>query len=780
MSRTMQSLLRIPYWAYLLVILVIVVNTIYLIFRYQIPEDGVFIEFRNNKCVITTVIPGSPADKAGLRAGDIIKAQNSKPVTPDLFTYYYLRTGDTIKYLLQREGREFTAQCVCESRRKDMGFLVGIYILILSVSMGSLYILHKKPGDPAARIFFIYIQLFAITSNAGHIQFQDPFATFANVAFLVSGCLFGGTLIHFYLLFPKRASIYTRFRFLPVPCYAAGFLVSVLYTVIYIRMIYRPAVENANRFMVVDHYVVLWITITYFIALMVAVYQYLTIKNTLARNQIRLVIIGSLFAFITPMTFAFFPEWIFQIGYEYILEIYQAIGSIIMIILLLFAIFRYRIWDVEVLIRKTLLYLGATAIIISNYLFLLWIIDRLIIRETNLTRFLILAFSVIVFLVLRDRIQYLVDRFFHRESYDSATVVSDFEAKLAGIYRFDVLNRTIARELNDIFHFKSFAFILKKNDRVYEPVFAFGDDGLAEMKESEITHELEEKLRRSKVFSPAELSRGHPLLEAVNGEVIVPLVSGNQPNGFFVCGQKKSERIYSQQDIRVLLLLARRVIAMLHTAGLYQKDLERQLMLERERARISRDMHDDIGAGLTKIAMISEAPVSASDQGEEIRNRLERVAFSSREMISRLNVIVWALNPKDDNLASLVAYIRRYFGEYLENSGILLKTVFPDNIPDHTITPDKRRNIFYALNEAIHNAVKHAACTEIGIEVAISGITMQAAVSDNGKGFEQAKPGSGGNGLLNMKKRAEELGGSVQVDSVPGRGTRVIFTFRLR
>jgi signal transduction histidine kinase len=261
--------------------------------------------------------------------------------------------------------------------------------------------------------------------------------------------------------------------------------------------------------------------------------------------------------------------------------------------------------------------------------------------------------------------------------------------------------------------------------------------------------------------------------------LIVPLISEGQPNGFFICGQKKSERIYSRQDINVLTLLARRVIALLNTASLYQKDLDRQLMLERERARISQDMHDDIGAGLTKIAMISEAPIKSENQVQEIEHRISKIALSSRDMIARLNVIVWALNPKYDNLESLVSYLRRYFGEYLENFRIRFKTDFPDQIPERPITPDTRRNIFYAVQEAIHNAVKHSGCSEISLVVKIDQQNMEITITDNGKGFDQIKSGSGGNGLLNMKKRAEDLGGKFEIQSLPGNGTRIVFVVRL-
>ena len=95
------------------------------------------------------------------------------------------------------------------------------------------------------------------------------------------------------------------------------------------------------------------------------------------------------------------------------------------------------------------------------------------------------------------------------------------------------------------------------------------------------------------------------------------------------------------------------------------------------------------------------------------------------------------------------------------------------------MTPDTRRNIFYAAQEAILNAVKHNGCSEISLEVKFGQQNMEITIADNGKGFDQAKPGSGGNGLLNMKKRAEDLGGSCEIQSSPGNGTRVLIVISL-
>jgi signal transduction histidine kinase len=289
------------------------------------------------------------------------------------------------------------------------------------------------------------------------------------------------------------------------------------------------------------------------------------------------------------------------------------ITGLILCICLLIAIFRYRIWEIEVVIIKVLLYVLATSIIILSYLVLLYLVDLFTLEETKMIRFVILAVSVIIFLISRDWLQRLIERIFYRVTYDSATVVAELEEKLAGVYRIEDLGSRILDGLNDIFHFNSLILSLRKERLVYNPAFILGQKPMEIDGEIEINREFENKLIKSKVFSPGEIQEKNPFFEEIKGELIVPLIKDDQPFGFFVCGPKKSEKTYSMQDIRVLGLIAKRVIALFHTAELYQKDLDRQLMLERERARISQDMHDDIGAGLTKIAMMSEA--ATGDQG---------------------------------------------------------------------------------------------------------------------------------------------------------------------
>jgi signal transduction histidine kinase len=445
-----------------------------------------------------------------------------------------------------------------------------------------------------------------------------------------------------------------------------------------------------------------------------------------------------------------------------------------MIICFLIALLRYRIWNIELYIRKALLYLGATMIITLTYFLLIFLVNQLAERESDIIRFLALAVSVIIFLVLRDKLQQLIDRFFHREAYDTATVVAKFEEKLAGIYRFDELKSGIVQGLDDIFHFKSLVFSLKKNELVYEPVYSLGADQIQLEKEYKVTPELEHRLQKSSIFSPAELDQNPSVPEMDHAELIVPLLKENQPFGFFVCGPKKSEKTYSLQDIRVLSLIAKRIIALFNTAGLYQKDLDRQLMLERERTRISQDMHDEVGASLTSISMMSDLVRNIPNTREDASRWLAQISGTSRGVMEEMNQIIWALNPKNDNLEGLVTYIRRFAFEYLEPTKLECIFDLPEEIPDRELSVEVRRNVYLVAREAVHNAVKHAGATKIRINVEINKHGFSIRIKDDGKGFEPGKPEFPGNGLVNMKKRINEIGGELFINSTSGTGTEIV------
>lgn len=205
---------------------------------------------------------------------------------------------------------------------------------------------------------------------------------------------------------------------------------------------------------------------------------------------------------------------------------------------------------------------------------------------------------------------------------------------------------------------------------------------------------------------------------------------------------------------------------------------EQQRALELERNRISTDMHDDLGADLTNIVILTKiASKTIQLQGEQ-RNMLEKIGVASNDVINKMNEIIWALNPANDTLQNLVSYLHRYSKEYLELNDKKLSIHIPSSVPDVSLKAAYRRNIFLILKESLHNIIKHSQASLVEITIAIENHKRKfsLAIKDNGKGFSPDERIGSGNGLLNMRKRMKEIKGDVKIESSSENGTGVIVT----
>ncbi|HUI64660.1 MAG TPA: triple tyrosine motif-containing protein, partial [Bacteroidota bacterium] len=200
------------------------------------------------------------------------------------------------------------------------------------------------------------------------------------------------------------------------------------------------------------------------------------------------------------------------------------------------------------------------------------------------------------------------------------------------------------------------------------------------------------------------------------------------------------------------------------------EQLEHERALERERARISQDMHDEVGSSLSEIAILSEL---AKKKPEESETHVQEISNLASELIDSVSEIVWAMNPRNDTLDNLVAHLRRYSVKYLNPAGIACQFSAPDVIPAYHLSAETRRNIFLIAKEALHNVVKHAGASRVEITVTLERGTMEIMLGDNGRGFVPAENASSGNGLPSMQTRAESIGGLFTIGSEPGRGTRL-------
>lgn len=211
-----------------------------------------------------------------------------------------------------------------------------------------------------------------------------------------------------------------------------------------------------------------------------------------------------------------------------------------------------------------------------------------------------------------------------------------------------------------------------------------------------------------------------------------------------------------------------------HTAN-----LEQQLALAeeraRERTRIARDIHDDLGANLIQVSVLSDLMVRDLDSRHPAAAQARKIASVSNDMCQAMDEIVWAITPRNDTVRSSVAYLREYAAEYVESAGLEVETVLSEPLPDLPFSAEVRHHLFLILKEVLHNVVEHAQARRVSLDLGFTPGTLTMQVTDDGRGFdvEEAVRAGRGNGLENLKVRARGAGGELRVQSRPGAGTTV-------
>jgi ligand-binding sensor domain-containing protein/signal transduction histidine kinase len=209
------------------------------------------------------------------------------------------------------------------------------------------------------------------------------------------------------------------------------------------------------------------------------------------------------------------------------------------------------------------------------------------------------------------------------------------------------------------------------------------------------------------------------------------------------------------------------------------KRLEQEKALERERTRIAQDLHDEMGAKLCRISYLSEHARRSPDMSSEIKRQIVSISDSTREVLSSLDEIVWAINPQNDMLEHLVSYIGHYAREYFQETGIDCELDMPAQLPAYPLSSQLRHHLLLAVHEAFTNVLKHSGASRARISVVCEDSLLEVIVSDNGKGFAAPTNGDTGNGLRNMRQRLTEIGGDCSVKSKPGGETVVGFSLPL-
>jgi ligand-binding sensor domain-containing protein/signal transduction histidine kinase len=212
-------------------------------------------------------------------------------------------------------------------------------------------------------------------------------------------------------------------------------------------------------------------------------------------------------------------------------------------------------------------------------------------------------------------------------------------------------------------------------------------------------------------------------------------------------------------------------------AALRQKEA-----LEKERARIARDIHDQVGASLTQLSLLGELVEGDKNHPEEVEGHARQIEQTALETTRALDEIVWTVNPSNDTLDGLITYVCKYAQDYLAVAGLRYRLEAPPQLPGTPITPEVRHNVFLASKEAITNVVRHAQATAVSLRLRLEPASFTLEIEDNGRGLGRLDPKAAEtrNGLRNMRKRMEDIGGSFYMGPASERGTVIRLTAPLK
>ena len=208
--------------------------------------------------------------------------------------------------------------------------------------------------------------------------------------------------------------------------------------------------------------------------------------------------------------------------------------------------------------------------------------------------------------------------------------------------------------------------------------------------------------------------------------------------------------------------------------GMRQKEA-----LERDRARIARDLHDQLGASMTQVSLLAEMAESDKNVPEEVEVHSRQITQTARETTRVLDEIVWAVNPSNDTLDALITYVSKYAQDYFSVAGVRYRLDVPGELPSASIAPEVRHNVFLAFKEAVTNVVRHAGAASAWIRLKLEPAGFTLEIEDDGRGLSGMDERKGRNGLRNMRSRMEDVGGSFSIRPGPECGAIVRLTVPL-
>jgi signal transduction histidine kinase len=285
------------------------------------------------------------------------------------------------------------------------------------------------------------------------------------------------------------------------------------------------------------------------------------------------------------------------------------------------------------------------------------------------------------------------------------------------------------------------------------------------------------RLRVTGIYSPADQENGEVAELLLNSPNAVALIARppwwTLKRAMVAIGLLVSGLALAFIWIRLLQRQVDRQTVRLSTEITQRERAERGRVIEEERSRISRDLHDDLGSILTQINMLTHVSSGVKASPDLMRERIHQISEKSHRMISALDEVVWMMNSRNESLSSLASYVAAYTEEFLSKTDIVCRIEVPKSYPEKAVSADVRNNVFSSVKEAINNLVRHGRPGKVLLKISLLDDKFEIRIQDDGCGFDPLNAEQG-NGLANLQLRMQKVGGTCEIQSSTLGGTTVI------
>jgi signal transduction histidine kinase len=739
--------------------------------------------------VVAAVSPGSPADAAGLREGDVILQIGGWPTTSvrRSSAAWAARIGETVPVVFHRGGelRSSAIRMAAASLVERLDRLEAPFIALCFALLGFGVWAHK-PYDRTVLVFLLFTYSIALLLAVGWLsRLGLPFVFLGYIALLG---LTSAVVVHFHLLFPRPRAFPRR---LPGALYVLAVVPPLLYL---------PGLRQETD--------VGWYTLAsdaaaaYLLAGVLAgagllADAYRTAASEEERRRVRLVVVGTVLGAAPGVALSLLPETVgaarrFFVSWELTIPF-----LLLLPIAYVLAIQRHDLLRVERLANRGVVHLVVFGIVVGLYVALALGLPLLAPwADGPVLRALIVLLVALLFGPMRRRLQKAADRFFYGGWYDYRSVLGETTRALAAIVDADTLADLLGRRLPQILRVEGASLLLPGGELGLEEASGSGWPGKAFPATLDRSGPLGLALvRASRPLTSAELVAAadgpgdddlawlrHPEIE-----LWVPLVLRDTLQGILLLGAKPAGEPFDAEDRRLLATLAWSAAVAVENVRLFSalrrradevNQLYSQLLQSREeeRKRLARELHDRVIQDLVNLNYFLETgPADAASKAtvDAARQRLRGVVDSLRHVSTELR-------PAALDDLSLGLAVQGYLEEARRRYGLKIALRLPAGSPDRleALPETVRVSLFRVLQEAIQNVHRHARATRVDVDLALEGDAVTLEVRDDGRGF-QCPPELGGLvrqrhfGLAGAQERMGLVGGTLELVTGVGRGTRL-------